>query len=624
MLYRLREFAPSRRSRSLRERLRSRLRLEELETRNLLSVFTPAAIRQAYGLDQTGLDGSGQTIAIIDAYDNAAIIQNLNTFNSQFGLPQFNGGPGSPTFTKATPGGQPQIDTGWAGEIALDVEWAHAIAPKANLLLVEAASANLNDLVSAVQYAARQPGVSVVSMSWGTSEFAGETNYDGAFTTPAGHTGVTFVASSGDSGAWYGTEWPAVSPNVVSVGGTALTINAGGGYGQERSWSSSTPLSGGSGGGVSQFESEPAYQEGVQQTGARTVPDVAYNASPSTSYAVYDQANGGWLAVGGTSAGAPQWAGVVAQVNQGRAQQGLAPLDGPTQTLPALYQMGTTSSSTYFHDVTTGGNGYRAGTGYDLVTGLGTPQGAAVVHALANVHGSGANVSLTTTTSTGPVTPPTKTKTTRTVHHHDVTTTTGTTPVSGTTPAPVATASNPAPVLVPVGTLPVRTTTPPVFVQPASATPASGAAAARATMTALTVAPSAPAPAAVNSFLGTALSGGGGDNAELPPDDGPDQVPQPPDMPAPDILPDVRPADLGIADKDEAGAPTRTADRDAYFLAQAGTSDGAEAVEAAAPVVKPLAAVALTLLLGGSWGEATTPEARRQAAERARRQWAVR
>src|SRR5438445_8706994 len=261
-MLRLSRHAPSysRRLRSLRERCRSRLRLEELECRVVPSIFTPGQIRHDYGFDQIAFtadsksvagDGSGQTIAIVDAYDAPTIVNDLHKFNRQFGIPDAN-------FQKVTPTGTlPAADAGWAQETSLDVEWAHAIAPGANILLVEAASASLNDLTSAVSFAAQQSGVVAVSMSWGTSEFSAQTLYDSVFTTPAGHNGVTFVASSGDNGAWFGADWPASSPNVLSVGGTSLRLNSAGNYSSETGW-------GGSGGGFSQVESEPSYQQAAQ------------------------------------------------------------------------------------------------------------------------------------------------------------------------------------------------------------------------------------------------------------------------------------------------------------------------------------------------------------------------
>lgn len=362
---------------------RSLLRVEELENRTVPASFTPAQIRHAYAFDQVAvadgsLPGTGQTIAIVNAYDNPTIAADLATFDAAYGLPAAN-------FTKVSQTGSttalPRADAGWSGEIALDVQWAHAIAPGANILLVEANSASLTDLLTAVDYARSQPGVSVVSMSWGAGEFSSEQYYNSHFTTPAGHTGVTFVAASGDYGA--PATWPAVSPNVLGVGGTSLTLTSTGDYATETGWS-------GSGGGKSVFVPKPAFQSLVStpSPNKRTSPDVAYDANPNTGFRVYDSQNGGWYAVGGTSAGAPQWAGLVAIANQARALSGKAPLDGPTQTLYAVYKAAQSSYSTYYHDETAGSNGYSAGAKYDLVTGLGSPVANKVVSALVGWSGS--------------------------------------------------------------------------------------------------------------------------------------------------------------------------------------------------------------------------------------------
>jgi subtilase family serine protease len=303
----------------------------------LLSGLSPQQVTHAYGLDAIGFssngkavqgNGTGQTIAIVVTSHDPYITSDLHTFDVTYNLPD-------PTLTQVNLAGN-LTDDGWAGEESLDVEWAHAIAPGASIVVVEARSTNLSDMVAAVDAARRIPGVSVVSMSWGMSEFWGQTAYDGLFTTPAGHTGVTFVAASGDGGAWSGPEWPSSSPNVLAVGGTTLLVDGAGDYVAEGPWSST-------GGGVSQFEPEPSYQYGVQATGGRTTPDVAFDANPATGVAVYSTAPstgfGSWQTVGGTSLGAPAWAGVIAIVDQGRATIGLGPLDGPTQTLPALYSL---------------------------------------------------------------------------------------------------------------------------------------------------------------------------------------------------------------------------------------------------------------------------------------------
>lgn len=328
--------------------------------------YTPAQIRHAYGFDQVPWDGSGQTIAIVDAYDDPTIANDLAVFDQQFALPA------PPSFVKATPQGTPAYDSGWAGEIALDVEWAHAIAPGARILLVEAKSSSLTDLLGAVDYAVSQ-GASQVSMSWGGSEFRGETNSDSHFN----HPGVTFLASSGDNGA--GVSYPAASLYVTSVGGTTLQLDTSGNRLAESAWS-------GSGGGTSTTEARPGYQAGFLGGKKRGVPDVAYNADPNTGFFVYDTSSGGaWWQVGGTSAGAPQWAGLIALANQGRLAAG-QPLLGKGLTLgtnQALYKLAGgasyTNASGDYLDITSGSNGHPATTGYDLVTGLGSPTAATLV-----------------------------------------------------------------------------------------------------------------------------------------------------------------------------------------------------------------------------------------------------
>jgi hypothetical protein len=384
---------------------RSHLAVELLETRTLPSVavptfvlhhngigpgtapgypgYAPSQIQHAYGFDQikfgsaTG-DGTGTTIAIVDAYDDPNLVSDLHQFDLAFGI-------ADPVLTRVNEfGGSslPAGDPGWAEEISLDVEWSHAIAPAAKILLVEATSATFNDLLNAVDYAASAPGVVVVSMSWGGGEFSGESAYDSHFTTPTGHTGVTFVASSGDNGA--PPIWPAVSKNVLAVGGTSLYLNPSNVIYSEVGWP-------GSGGGISSDEAQPSYQQGVvsQTSTARANPDVAYDADPNTGFQVYDtyQTGGTWGEVGGTSAGAPQWAALIAIADQGRAAKGS--LDGATQTLPTLYGL----SSSDYHDITQGTSygtpWYSAGPGYDLVTGLGSPVANLIVNDLGGTTGGG-------------------------------------------------------------------------------------------------------------------------------------------------------------------------------------------------------------------------------------------
>jgi Domain of unknown function (DUF4082) len=341
--------------------------------------FTPAQMQTAYGFGSISFNGtagtgSGETIAIVDAYDNPNIQSDLNTFDSYFGLP-------ATTVTRVNQTGgtsYPPTDPtgGWELEEALDVEWAHAMAPGASIMLVEASSANGTDLLAAVNYAAAH--ANVVSMSWGGNEFSGENGYDSAYFDQPG---VAFVASSGDSGA--PASWPAASPNVLSVGGTALTVDASNAWSREVGWS-------GSGGGPSAYESQPSYQTGVvsQTSSARATPDVAYDASVSTGVDVYDSVpyNGqtrGWVVVGGTSAGAPQWSALLAIADQGRALSGQSALDStnPQEVMNILY-----SNPSDFHDITsgtsTGNPNYSAGPGYDYVTGMGTPIANLVVGSL--------------------------------------------------------------------------------------------------------------------------------------------------------------------------------------------------------------------------------------------------
>lgn len=391
------------------------------------TAYTPAQIAHAYGFDQVSFngvkgDGAGQTIAIVDAYRDPNVASDLAKFDAQFGL----AAPPSLKVVNQSGGSANSVavDAGWSGEIALDVEWAHAVAPKANILLVETNSASLGDLLAGVNYARNAAGVSVVSMSWGGGEFSSQSAYDSYFTTPKGHTGVTFVAAAGDSGSWYGPEWPSSSPNVLAVGGTSLTVsNTLGTYSSETGWSDG-------GGGISSYVPEPSYQKSAQGTGARTTPDVSYNADPNTGFFVYDsvpyQGQSGWFVIGGTSAGSPQWGALVAIANQGRALAGKGTLDGATGTLPTLYSLyhapGTSSYTAYaadFHDVTTGATSwyYGAAPGYDAVAGLGSPKAPQVVASLMGTGTSTATTLAGTTTTSGS----TATAAPHTHHHHHAT-----------------------------------------------------------------------------------------------------------------------------------------------------------------------------------------------------------
>ncbi len=222
------------------------------------SGLSPQQVDSAYGISSISFsgvtgNGSGQTIAIVDAYNDSNIASDLAAFDKSYGLSA------PPSFTVDNLGTS-TTNSGWAVETALDVEWAHAVAPEANIVLVEAPSASMSALMNAVTAASQLQGVSVVSMSWGTSEYYGEWNNEGVFTTPAGHTNETFVAASGDSGAWSGPMFPAVSPNVLAVGGTNLSVSSSGTYQGETGWSDSTGGFSGMDNGFQYGLSVPSYQ----------------------------------------------------------------------------------------------------------------------------------------------------------------------------------------------------------------------------------------------------------------------------------------------------------------------------------------------------------------------------
>ena len=324
--------------------------------------ISPAQIRAAYGIP-ANFTGAGQTIAIVDSGDDPNIESDLNTFSEQFGLPSCTTTNGC--FTKMFSDDTPAPDAGWGVETSLDVEWAHAIAPQAKILLVE--SFNASDLYFAAQFAVqRKP--SVVSLSWGTDDFSTETSFDQIF-----QSSIPIFAASGDVG--HGVWYPAASPFVMGVGATQINLDANGNYISEVAWS-------GSGGGISLYEPEPAFQKTFvipQANGMRGVPDVAWNGSGGSPYAVYDSfGQGGWLQVAGTSAGTPQWAALVADM--------MAAKNGKFGSInSSIYAVARQTSPVLFHSITSGTNGscgYQCTThsGYNYVTGLGTPFGGALIN----------------------------------------------------------------------------------------------------------------------------------------------------------------------------------------------------------------------------------------------------
>jgi subtilase family serine protease len=328
----------------------------------------PAKMQTAYGFNLVSNQGAGQVIGIVDAFDDPNIESDLGVFTKQFSLPACTTANGCFQKVYAT-GTKPKKNSNWSSEISLDVEWSHAIAPQAKIMLVEASGQTNAELYQAVDVAV-QNGATVVSMSWATDEYSGETSDDSHFNVP----NVTFVAAAGDSGQQ--SLYPAASPYVVAVGGTELTLTTGGAWESETAWSDS-------GGGISAYEPEPLYQAGVQNTGFRGIPDVAYDADPSTGVPIYDSVGIygllGWVEVGGTSMAAPEWSALFAIANSMRAA---ASKSGLNQVQFDLYPIASD-----FHDIVSGTNGTcgavcTAGPGYDFVTGLGSPMANEIIPAL--------------------------------------------------------------------------------------------------------------------------------------------------------------------------------------------------------------------------------------------------
>ncbi len=345
-----------------------------LATTSYVNGYSPSNLASAYKwADPTGAawTSNGQTVAIVDAYDNPNAYSDLTAYRSQFGLPPCTTDSGC--FRKINQRGgstAPAGDTGWGQEIDLDIEMVSAVCPNCKILLVEADSNSFANLGAAVNQAATQ-GATEISNSYGTSsEFSGELTYESQYYN---HPGIAVTASSGDNG--YGVEFPAVSRYVVAVGGTSLTSTTASARGwSETAWS-------GAGSGCSAYVAKPTWQKDAG-CARRTVADVSAVADPNTGVAVYDSygSTGGanWLVFGGTSVASP----IIASV------YGLAG-DAATVSYPAAIPYARTSS---LFDVTSGSNGNcggkrrgvvtysyycTAGPGYDGPTGLGTPNGTA-------------------------------------------------------------------------------------------------------------------------------------------------------------------------------------------------------------------------------------------------------
>jgi subtilase family serine protease len=379
--------------------------------------YSPQEIQNAYGLTpilNAGYTGAGETIIIVVSFGSPTILQDLQTFDVDYGLPD------PPSFAVLAPLGTVPFDptnsdqVGWAFETTLDVEWAHAMAPGANIVLLTSPVSEtegvqgMPEFLLLEQYALNRHLGKIISQSWGATE--------NTLFTPAGRQvfedfellyqdaaqqNVTVLASAGDGGSANqeinGTTYPfptvifpASSPLVTAVGGTSLYADTSGNYQSETVWNNSI---GAGGGGVSQRFPEPLYQKlllnSVQKTlrNYRGIPDVAYNADPKTAILVYAGFLPGAAAyyfIGGTSEGSPQWAGIIADANQ-LAGHPLGFLNLKLYSLVALV-----GQSQFFHDITIGNNsfngvpGYGATTGWDLASGWGTPNLGKLVWELAH------------------------------------------------------------------------------------------------------------------------------------------------------------------------------------------------------------------------------------------------
>lgn len=376
-----------------------------------VTVYTPAQIRAAYQLPVVSAAGvvsvaaaraalgAGQTIYIVDAYHNPNTFSDLNTYSSRLNLPGCTSATISataslPLAAASTSGGctfsvvyagatsgrtatAPAYNASWAAEIAMDVESAHAIAPLARIVLIEAASASLSALGNAISVAnAMGPGV--VSMSFGALEGSWTASTESLFQGK----GMQYTASTGDSGV--AVNWPAVSPRVLAVGGTSLTYK--GSTRSEVVWS-------GSGGGTSGYTAVPTFQKALSSSiTKRRVADVAMDSDPYTGQYVGITVPGrafGFMSGGGTSIAAPEWAGLLAIASAQRALSSLPVLSSVHNALYLNLLPSATAYSQAFLDVTGGANGTcatcKAVKGYDSSTGLGSPNGTALLSLLSAV-----------------------------------------------------------------------------------------------------------------------------------------------------------------------------------------------------------------------------------------------
>lgn len=388
--------------------------------------YSPQEIRNAYGvtpLINAGYTGKGQSIVIIDSFGSPTIRHDLYVFDKAYHLPS------PPSFKIMAPLGTVPFNpnnadqNGWAFETSLDVEWSHALAPDANIVLLTSPVSEtqgvqgLPEFLFLEKYAVAQHLGSIISQSWATTENtlfnpAGRyvINQFENFYQDAARKHVTVFASAGDSGPanpnvsgktypFPTVGFPASSPYVTAVGGTSLYASTSGQYQSETVWDEAAKQGGATGGGVSEYFKEPYYQSSTLPAsdqkllhGHRGLPDISYNADPYTSILVYISFApnpAGYYAIGGTSEGSPQWAGIIADANQ-MAGHPLGFLN------PALYKLGSgRERNESFHDITVGNNsyggihGYSATPGWDAATGWGTPKTAILMKELIELQQTG-------------------------------------------------------------------------------------------------------------------------------------------------------------------------------------------------------------------------------------------
>jgi len=328
--------------------------------------MSPTQYKEAYGFNRIPNQGQGQTIAIVNPDDDPDIESDLGFYASYFHL--------APCNLQKVKVGNPAVNQGSALGASVGAEQICALAPQANIILVEANSDTLSDMLQAVAVASSSPhNATVVAVIYATEEFAGEQQFDSYFCGV--HNGdnqaVTFLAPS--TGCSLGV-YPAASPCVLAVGGTTLALSTplplpnplASDYGRESVWN---------GGLVSRYEPQPTWQNQAcspYSSTNRCTPDIVANASLNTGVAVYDTYQGGWVEVGGTSISTSDWAALITIVNSVRASQGHSTLSEAASDLYAIYNSSEYSND--FHDITSSGNGCVAGDGYDLGSGIGSYQ----------------------------------------------------------------------------------------------------------------------------------------------------------------------------------------------------------------------------------------------------------